>query len=88
MSSIIPGRARAHVHSRSSIGLYKYSASHPVGAARRALCGAQQPDCVRCLSELNMGPVNLGIYGTQVLHRLYAVPAHLVVYLRHVFGGA
>jgi hypothetical protein len=22
--------------------------SHPVGAAHRALCGAQQPDCVRC----------------------------------------
>jgi hypothetical protein len=25
-----------------------HSVYHPVGDARRALCGAQQPDCVRC----------------------------------------
>jgi hypothetical protein len=35
--------ARQHPHRMKP----SYSVSHLVGAAHRALCGAQQPDCVR-----------------------------------------
>ena len=39
-----PQPARQHPHRMSP----SYSVSHPVGAAHRALCGAQQRGCMRC----------------------------------------
>jgi hypothetical protein len=42
--SAAPQPARQHPHRMSP----SYSVSHPVGAAHRALCGAQQRGCMRC----------------------------------------